>query len=86
MLRVAAPVGPPPEKVALEARWASGRRDSRDAWTAQGLCILPWREGERAVEVTVRAPGQRVVFHIAAKENDGGAHDVALEDDDLAAE
>lgn len=75
-----------PETVALDVTWASGRRESRNVFAAQGLCILPWRESERGVAIVVRALGGRADLRVSARENEAGAaHELRLEDE-LAAE
>ena len=86
LVRVRASSGAVPETVALDVTWASGRRESRTVVAAQGLCILPWRESERGVELVVRALGGRADLRLSARDNAGGtAHEIRLEGE-LAAE
>lgn len=86
LLRVRAGSGAIPEQVALVVTWASGRRDQRDVFAAQGLCIVPWRVGEGAVHLAVRALGGRAELQVSLRENASGVvHEVRLADE-LAAE
>lgn len=86
LLRVRATSGAIPESVELDVAWSSGRRERRTVFAAQGLCILPWREAERGVEIDVRALGGRASVSISARENaTGTAHELRL-DGELAAE
>jgi hypothetical protein len=75
-----------PEQVALEIVWSSGRRDRREVFAAQGLCIVPWRVGEPAVEVGMRALGGRAEVRVSAEENVHGAVREVRLSDELAAE
>ncbi|UJR78981.1 hypothetical protein [Sandaracinus amylolyticus] len=86
LLRVRAGSGAIPEQVELVITWASGRRDQRSVFAAQGLCIVPWRVGENAVQIGVRALGGRGALRVSARENaSGSVHEVRLADE-LAAE
>jgi hypothetical protein len=87
LVRVRVPGRDAPDFVELDARWEpSGARDARTLFTADGLCILPWRRGQRAVELVLRASGGIASLRIEDHENeDAYAHDVELEEE-LAAE
>lgn len=86
LVRVRATSGAVPETVALDVTWASGRRESRTVFAAQGLCILPWRDAERGVAITVRALGGKADLSVSARDNAAGtAHEIRLEGE-LAAE
>lgn len=86
LLRVRAGSGAIPEQVGLEITWGSGRRDQRQVFAAQGLCIIPWRVGESSVVVGVRALGGRGEAVVSARENESGAVVEVRLADELAAE
>lgn len=50
--------GKPCSRVTLSARWSPSLEVStQEVMAAQGLCLLPWRVGQSAVEVAVDATG-----------------------------
>jgi hypothetical protein len=78
--RVVLPGKPAPTSVNLDLRWSpSGVVESKRVLSAAGLCILPWRRGAEALEVTVRfedSSGELAVSHHDT--SSGRAHRVTL--------
>lgn len=79
LIRVRAADGSVPDTVTIEATWSPSReRERRTAWTAQGLCILPWRSDARAVEIVLRAGSGVARWSAAIADYDGEAELVTL--------
>lgn len=79
LIRVRAADGSVPDTVTIETTWSPSReRDRKTAWTAQGLCIVPWRTGAEAVEIVLRAAGGVARVHAAVHDYDGAAEPVVL--------
>ncbi len=87
LVRVFAVDGSMPDTVSIESVWApSGRRDVRTAWTAQGVCLLAWREGERSVDVVLRARGGSTRLTALDGDDEGLVRDAVLVADSATAD
>jgi len=79
LIRVRAADGSVPDTVTIEMTWRPSReRDRKTAWTAQGLCIVPWRTGASEVEIVLRAGGGVARMRAAVSDYDGAAEPLVL--------
>lgn len=79
LIRVRAADGSVPDTVTIETMWSPSReRDRKTAWTAQGLCIVPWRRDASSVEIVLRAGGGVARMSAAIADYDGEAEVVTL--------
>ena len=87
LIRVRGADGSVPDTVTIEATWSPSReRDRKTAWTAQGLCIIPWRAGASAVEIVLRSGGGIARMRADVSDYDGAAEPLVLVTEKLAAE
>jgi hypothetical protein len=81
LLRLRGPGGVAPEHVAIRVVWSpSGRTEQRTLRAESGLCLVPWRAGELAAELEVRAMGSSARLRATARQTaNGPAIDVVLD-------
>jgi hypothetical protein len=68
-------------RVQLEATWLPSSNTFRSqAWLVDGMCILPWRVGQRRVRIGVILPGERGHVELTATETGtGNVHRVTMQ-------
>ncbi len=66
LVRLVGGVTSGPRSVELAVHWQpSGRREVRPTQSEQGLCLIPWQDGEREAHLTLRDGASEAVLRVA---------------------